>query len=74
MLQKHNNKSPLDLVHHLFHGSRNTPPASIYSSETGFDMRFCTNGANGIAIYFADNSAYSMGYVSATVHNGVRAN
>lgn len=54
----------MDLVAHLFHGTRGTDPTLIYSSEVGFDIRFSNNGANGYAIYFADNAHYSRGYAS----------
>jgi hypothetical protein len=50
----------------LFHGTRGTPPPTIYTDEAGFDMRFSGNGMWGIAIYFAQNASYSNGYSSST--------
>ena len=46
----------------LFHGTRNTPPSSIYQDEEGFDMRFCNAGMWGIGNYFAVNASYSNNY------------
>ena len=46
----------------LYHGTRNTPPDKIYTSEEGFDMRFSPGGMWGRANYFAVNSSYSNGY------------
>ena len=59
---KHKDKNPLELVKHLFHGTRQTVPQDIYGSEDGLDMRFSNNGLNGYGIYFADNSKYSHDY------------
>jgi hypothetical protein len=50
----------------LFHGTRQNPPANIYNGEHGFDMRYCTSGMWGIAIYFAWNASYSNSYRSTT--------
>ena len=46
----------------LFHGTRNTPPEQIYTSEEGFDMRFSPGGMWGRANYFAFKSFYSNAY------------
>ncbi|CDW72517.1 poly adp-ribose polymerase member 14-like protein [Stylonychia lemnae] len=62
MLQKHPQLQGLSLVKHLFHGTRQTDPFNIYSFESGLDMRYSAVGANGIGLYFADNSCYSNGY------------
>jgi hypothetical protein len=43
----------------MYHGTSNTPPATIYKSEEGFDMRYSNAGSWGYANYFAKNSAYS---------------
>ena len=59
---KHPTKHPLDLMKHLFHGTKTTDPKRIYADEEGFDMRFSNNGLNGYGLYFADNSFYSHGY------------
>ncbi|CDW84619.1 poly adp-ribose polymerase member 14-like protein [Stylonychia lemnae] len=60
--QKHPLLYGLDLVKHLFHGTRQSDPQTVYSFESGLDMRFSNNGAQGIGLYFADNSQYSTGY------------
>jgi hypothetical protein len=59
---KHKDKQPLDLVHHLFHGTRVNTPESIYGTEDGLDMRYSNDGLNGFGIYFADNAKYSNDY------------
>ena len=46
----------------LFHGTRNTPPSSIYMDEEGFDMRFSRTGMWGIGNYFAVKASYSDMY------------
>ena len=46
----------------LFHGTRNTPPSSIYQDEEGFDMRFSNAGMWGTGNYFAVNASYSNNY------------
>ena len=46
----------------LFHGTSSASPDCIYASQTGFDMRFCRSGLWGIAVYFAQNAAYSDSY------------
>lgn len=43
----------------LFHGTRAVPPAHIYDSEEGFDIRFCCSGKWGIGCYFAERADYS---------------
>eukprot|EP00347_Sterkiella_histriomuscorum_P010568 403375783 len=62
LLVKHPDHAPLDLMNHLFHGTRQNDPQSIFSFENGLDMRYCNGGAHGIGIYFADNSLYSNTY------------
>ena len=42
-----------------FHGTTNTKPSEIYSSEEGFDMRFSRDGLFGRGNYFALNAVYS---------------
>uniref|UniRef100_A0A6B2LD09 Poly [ADP-ribose] polymerase n=1 Tax=Arcella intermedia TaxID=1963864 RepID=A0A6B2LD09_9EUKA len=51
---------------YLFHGTSKTDPSLIYASDTGFDMRYCTSGMWGIAIYFAVNASYSTNYCYTT--------
>ena len=46
----------------LWHGTRATPPKSIYEGEVGFDTRFSAAGMWGIAIYFSKNALYSNSY------------
>jgi hypothetical protein len=46
----------------MYHGTRQTPPSLIYTSEEGFDMRFSPGGMWGRANYFAVNSSYSNSY------------
>ena len=46
----------------LFHGTRNTPPSSIYKDEEGFDMRFGRAGMWGTGNYFAVNASHSDDY------------
>ncbi|CDW79210.1 poly adp-ribose polymerase member 14-like protein [Stylonychia lemnae] len=62
MLVKHPFMDGLSLVKHLFHGTSHTDPVNIYSFEHGLDMRYSNDGANGIGLYFADNSNYSLQY------------
>ena len=55
------------LVRFLFHGSKAVCPKQIALSEPGLDIRYANQGgAHGAGIYFADNAAYSMGYVWRT--------
>ncbi len=49
-------------LQNLFHGTRNTPPESIYMSEEGFNLNFANEGMWGKANYFAFNSSYSNAY------------
>ena len=65
---KHPLKHPLDLMKHLFHGTKQTTPNKVYADEDGFDMRLANNGLNGYGIYFADNSKYSDGYAHKLAH------
>ena len=58
-MNKHPDMLGLNLIKHLFHGTKMTDPTTIYSFETGLDMRYSQDGANGIGLYFADNSWYS---------------
>lgn len=46
----------------LFHGTKTTLPSQIFNDESGFDMRYCSSGMWGIAIYFAQNASYSHHY------------
>ena len=46
----------------MYHGTSGTPPATIYSSEEGFDMTYSSEGMWGHANYFAKNSSYSNAY------------
>ena len=46
----------------LFHGTRVTPPKSIYTGAIGFDERFSRDGMWGRGNYFAQNANYSDGY------------
>ena len=66
MLRKYPHKKLEDLMKCLFHGTRETNPKLIYSSEDGLDVRFSNAGAFGTGIYFADNSAYSHTYAHNT--------
>ncbi len=55
----------------MFHGTRATPPETIYKSEEGFNINYSGDGMWGKAIYFAYNSSYSNGY-SSQLPNGSR--
>jgi hypothetical protein len=44
----------------------------IYTSEKGFDMRFCEKGMWGIANYFAVNASYSNSGYHYTTKDGDR--
>ncbi len=57
------------MLKHLFHGTRQTKPELIYSSEDGLDMRFSNSGMYGRGTYFADNSNYSHTYHYVTKRN-----
>jgi hypothetical protein len=48
----------------LFHGTRNTPPTTIYMSEEGFNLNYANEGMWGKANYFAFKSSYSNNYAS----------
>lgn len=61
-LKKYPQKKSWDLVKFLFHGSKNTSPEEIYSTEYGLDNRFSRDGMYGNGIYFANNSCYSSTY------------
>ena len=76
MLTKHtrlnNGYLGIGLVKHLFHGTRDTEPAKVYSTEEGLDMRYSKDGLNGFGLYFADNAKYSHDYshkVPGTSHS-----
>ena len=59
---KYRDKAPSQLIKLMFHGSKALPNV-IYESEDGLDIRLANiGGAAGQGIYFADNSAYSIGY------------
>lgn len=45
----------------LWHGTRELAPEVIWQDEVGLDMRFCTRGMWGRALYFAMNASYSKG-------------
>ncbi|CDW81865.1 poly adp-ribose polymerase member 14-like protein [Stylonychia lemnae] len=62
IMKKHPQMFGLNLIKHLFHGTRQTDPKDIYSFESGLDMRYGNDGANGVGLYFADNSQYSAQY------------
>jgi Poly(ADP-ribose) polymerase catalytic domain len=66
MLNKYNRggKGPvaLELMRHLFHGTKVNHPSKIYSTEDGMDMRYSNDGLNGFGLYFADNAKYSDDY------------
>jgi len=62
IMNKHPDIVGLDLIKHLFHGTKINDPSTIYSFETGLDMRYGQDGLNGIGLYFADNSKYSKAY------------
>ena len=47
----------------LWHGTRATPPATIYEGQEGFDKRFASEyGMWGSACYFAVKASYSHNY------------
>ena len=46
----------------LFHGTSETKPELIYSSEEGFNLNYSKVGLWGKANYFAFNSSYSNNY------------
>ena len=57
---RHLKKNPLEMIHHLFHGTRGTSPSVIYQGESGFEYKYSNkNGHHGKGIYFADNAHYS---------------
>ena len=56
----------------MYHGTRGTPPDTIYSSEEGFDMTYSRAGMWGHANYFAKNSSYSDAYAFTATGNGAR--
>ena len=51
-----------ELVKLLFHGTKDTNPTEILSSEYGLDNRFAKAGLYGTGIYFADNAHYCYTY------------
>lgn len=65
-LKKYPQCSVWDLTKLLFHGSNNTKPSDIYTSDYGLDMRFANAGLYGTGIYFANNSHYSRHYEHST--------
>ena len=63
MLEKNHYLQIDDMVKHLFHGTGNTQPSKIYTSETGFDLRLAKSaGIYGRGIYFAEDAHYSHNY------------
>ena len=69
----------------LFHGTSSTNPAVIYNNQDGnalplikiktfyigFDMRYCSSGMWGIAIYFAVKASFSDSGYKFTNPNGL---
>ncbi len=51
----------------LFHGTRATPPPTIYMSEEGFNINYANDGMWGRANYFAYNSSYSNNYSGSNI-------
>jgi hypothetical protein len=47
---------------YLFHGTRATPPSTIYLSHEGFNVNYANDGMWGRANYFAKDSSYSDAY------------
>jgi hypothetical protein len=43
----------------LWHGTRKTDPAEIYSGKEGFDIKYSSNGLYGKGLYFAKDANYS---------------
>jgi hypothetical protein len=56
LMKKNNGNSNTKLV---WHGTRNTAPASVYHGEHGFNINYSNDGMWGPAIYFAVNASYS---------------
>lgn len=54
--------TPINNERWLFHGTRGTPPTSIYNGQDGFDLKFSSGGMWGRGSYFASRAAYSNGY------------
>ena len=50
----------------LYHGTRGTAPEQVYEGDSGFDMRYSSDGMWGRGNYFAVNSAYSVSYSHST--------
>ena len=53
----------------LYHGTGEADPSLIYNSEEGFDLRYSRAGNYGVALCFANESAYSHDYRS-TLQDG----
>ncbi|TNV85958.1 hypothetical protein FGO68_gene824 [Halteria grandinella] len=50
-------------IRYAYHGTGNTPPQTIYMSEDGFNVNYCSDGSLwGKANYFAVKSEYSHSY------------
>jgi hypothetical protein len=49
----------------MFHGTLETSPQAVCTSEYGIDMRYGDKGMFGRASYFAFNSTYSVRYAHA---------
>jgi poly [ADP-ribose] polymerase 10/14/15 len=56
----------------VFHGTRQTSPADIYSSSDGFNLGFASQGMWGTGLYFAVNSSYSGNGYHHTLPNNQR--
>ena len=46
----------------LFHGSMDTKPSKIYTSEQGFDFCYSSYGLLGMGTYFTEKASYSHKY------------
>lgn len=62
MLARYPDKKISELMHHLYHGSKQAQPKFIYESDSGLDIRFANAGILGQGIYFSNNSGYSNRY------------
>ena len=61
-LNQPNSLTAIELVKHLFHGTKDNDPSKVYATEEGLDLRYSKDGLNGYGIYFADNAKYSDDY------------
>jgi hypothetical protein len=51
-------------IQSLFHGTRETPPQTVFTSEEGFNINYSNEGMWGKANYFAYDSKYSDLYAT----------